>query len=216
MPLTAALAGDLSLFVDSIWSAGTALTESARRHLHSREADITVAVGEDAVARVAPAWRNIEQNGGAATPFQSLAFAQRTAEVHLRRGETPRIVVVHDSGRPAVVFPAVVGRWHGIPTLRFLGDPLIQYGDVIAAPDVSPKLLETAWRAATQSSGAWLVHLRKVRDGARIASTLARTTSILAEYECGASAAGSPKWATSGSRRCAELRPAILSKKRSG
>lgn len=184
MPLPV-LVGDLGFFVDAIWSAGAALTQGARRPVRARETDaaVAIAVGEDAVTLAAPAWRSIERSGGAATPFQSLAFAQRTAEVHLRRGETPRIIVVHDGGQPAVIFPTVIGRWKGIPTLRFLGDPLIQYGDVVAAPGAAPALLEAAWRAATKSSGAWLIHLRKIRDDARIAPVLARNTYVMAEHE---------------------------------
>jgi CelD/BcsL family acetyltransferase involved in cellulose biosynthesis len=92
-------------------------------------------------------------------------------------------VVVQDAGRPAVIFPTAVGRWNAIPTVRFLGDPLIQYGDVVAAPDTAPELLEAAWRAATGPSGAWLILLRKVRADARIAPVLARNARVMAEYE---------------------------------
>ncbi len=183
VPLTAGLAGDLGLFADTIWSAGTALSETARRHFARTEPEVSVAVGDDAVALAAPAWRSLEQAGGAATPFQTLAMAEHAAQVHLQRAETPRIVVVHNNGAPAVIVPTVLGRTNGIPTLRFLGDPLIQYGDAIAAPDTAPGLIDTAYRMASASSGAWLVHLRKVRDDARIAGTLQRNARLLGEQE---------------------------------
>lgn len=183
MPLTAALAGDLSLFVDAIWSAGTALTEGARRQLARQDADVAVAVGEDAIALAAPAWQRIEADGGAATPFQSLAVARRAAGVHLRRGETPYIVVVHEAGHPAAILPGVLVRRNAIATLRFLGDPLIQYGDAVAAPGTAPELLEAAWRTAVRSSGASLIHFRKVRADARIAPVLARHAQTISRHE---------------------------------
>ena len=183
VPFTAALAGDLSLFIDSVWSAGAALVQSARERRAARAADIAVASGEDAIELVAPAWRSIESVAGGSTAFQSLALAERAAEAHLRCGEIPRIIVVHEAGRPVVVFPTVITRWSGIPTIRFLGDPLIQYGDAIVAPEATAAHIEAAWRAAADPAAGKLIYLRKVRGDARIAPVLARTMKVLAVHE---------------------------------
>lgn len=180
MPWTAALAGDLSLFAETVWSAAAALAERARRR---QEQTVEVVTGADAVAAAAPAWRSIEQAGGAATPFQCSAFAQIAAEAHLRRGETPRIVIVRDARRPMVVFPTVERVWRGVRTVQFLGDPLTQYGDVAAAPDATPSHIEAAWQAAADPAGGQFVYLRKVRADARIASLLDLATSTVAVHE---------------------------------
>lgn len=180
MPWTAALAGDLSLFTETIWSAAAALAERARRQ---RERTVEVATGADAVNRAAPAWRAIERAGGAATPFQSLDFAACAAQVHLRRGETPRIAVVSEAGRPMAVLPTVVRVWNGIRTIQFLGDPLIQYGDVAADPEAGPAHIQAAWHAAADPAAGQFVYLRKVRADARIAPLLGSATTVVAEHE---------------------------------
>jgi CelD/BcsL family acetyltransferase involved in cellulose biosynthesis len=180
VPFTAALAGDITLLFDSLWGAGVALTESARKRRTAEACDVSVAEGADAMALAAPAWRDLERAGGASTPFQTHALAQRLAEAHLKRNETPRIVVVHDGGRPVVVLPTVVTRWSGVATVRFLGDPLIQYGDALALPEASDADLDAAWRAAADPRVAQLIYLRHVRADARIAPALARHAAIVA------------------------------------
>lgn len=178
MPFAAALAADLTVLLDASWTATAALV--ARRARADALPQAEVFEGPQAMDRAAAAWHRIEQAGGGATPFQSQALARQLAQVHLHRGDTPRIAVVHRHGEPVVVFPTVVTRWNGLKTVRFLGDPLIQYGDVIAARDALPSDIEAAWQAATDPALAQLIYLRKVRDDARIAPLLARSTRTAA------------------------------------
>lgn len=141
--------------------------------------------GEAALAMAAPAWRALEDAGGVPTPFQSLALAKAAARVHLAQGERPLIAVVREGsrsdGRPMALLAGVVGRQGGMSTLRFLGDPLIQYGDAVAAPDVEPRHLAAAWQALASPAHAGLVYLRKVRADARIAPLLRERTIPVAE-----------------------------------
>ncbi len=81
-----------------------------------------------------------------------------------------------------VVLPTVVTRFSGVPTLRFLGDPLIQYGDALVARDASERHLDVAWDAAADPAVVRFAFLRKVRDDARIAPLLARRTAIVADH----------------------------------
>jgi CelD/BcsL family acetyltransferase involved in cellulose biosynthesis len=156
------------------------------------------------MALAEPASRSIEEAGGAATAFQTFAVAERVAEAHLRRGETPRVVVVHDGDRPMVVFPIALTRRSGIAAAHFLGDPLIQYGDVLAAPGATMAHLEAAWHAVADPAVARFVHLRKVRADARIAPLLARTATVVAEHEAPYVDVRAP--AAIGSRDARELR----------
>jgi len=204
LPLTAAIAGDLGLIADTLWSATAALSESVRQRYAARTADVTVAEGADAVALAEPAWRTLEAQGGAATPFQAFAVAARAAEAHLKLREVPRIVTVSESGRPMVVFPTVLGRYGGRPAARFLGDPLIQYGDIIASPDATPSHFEAAWRVAADPAAVGFVHLRKVRADARIAPFLVRNASVVGQYEAPYVDLRAP--AAIGSRDARELR----------
>ncbi len=182
MPLTA-LAGDMFALLDTLGSAGVALSESVRRARTQCAGEVSVAVGVDAVELAGPAWRAIEREGGATTPFQTHALAMELADAHERRGETVRVVVVHDGGRPVVVLPTVVTRWSGVTALRFLGDPLIQYGDALAAAGVPMRHLQTAWDAAADPAVAKLVYFRKVREDARIAPLLAKQATLLAVHD---------------------------------
>lgn len=136
--------------------------------------DVHVAEGADAVASVAGDWTSILERGGAATPFQSLIVARAVAEAHLERGEIPRIVVIRRAGRPVLIFPTVLTKFAGLPVVRFLGDPLIQYGDVLAAPEASAEDFARAWPVAANPALACFALFRRVRDDAKAASFLSQ------------------------------------------
>jgi CelD/BcsL family acetyltransferase involved in cellulose biosynthesis len=146
-------------------------------------AEIEVAQGGNALDAVASTWAGMEAAFGVSSPFQSLALARVAAKAHIRAGEIPRIAVVRKNGRPLVIFPTVVSRFSGVTTVRFLGDPLIQYGDVIAAPEASVEQLEAAWSAIADPAAASAVLLRKVRADAKIAPLMTKVASRLSATE---------------------------------
>lgn len=164
---------DMALIADAASSIGPALAG----RLHGRTAVMdfagaTVFQGADAIDEVADLWQVLESEGGAATPFQSLAMARAAAEVHVHAGEVPRIAVVRQAGRPVVILPTVIGSRFGMKVARFLGDPLIQYGDALCAPGTAKRHLEAAFHAAADGAVVDALHLRKVRHDARIAPLL--------------------------------------------
>ena len=175
--LSALFLEDLGLMFDAASSAGP--TIAARLRIRPTVSDqaadlhsVTVFQGTDAMEQSAADWQTVECAGGAATAFQTLAMARAAASVHLRRGEVPRIAVVRRDGRPVVIFPTVLVNRFGFRIARFLGEPLIQYGDVLCEPGTSKRYLEAAWRAAADPAAAHAIHLRKVRIDARIAPIL--------------------------------------------
>jgi CelD/BcsL family acetyltransferase involved in cellulose biosynthesis len=175
----AAVIAELGTIVDVL--PEVCATLAARAHVRARAHEVAVAVlsGPTAIAEAAPAWRALEQVGGAATPFQTLAMASAVAPVHMQRGETPRIVVVRDGPRPILVFPTVTASRSGLSTIRFLGDPLIQYGDIVAAPEAEERHVAAAWQAVADPAVAQFIHLRKVREDSRVAPFLAAQTPAL-------------------------------------
>jgi CelD/BcsL family acetyltransferase involved in cellulose biosynthesis len=175
----------VSEFAFSFEFAASLAAGFANRRLRrgNRVIDIDIAEGGDAVATAAADWRHIERAGGVATPFQTLAVGEAAAEVHVRRGELPRIVVGRDDGRPAALFATVVSRCAGVRSVRFLGDPLNQYGDIIAAPGAAREHVEAAWHAAADPAVAKFIHLRKVRDDSWLAPVLDRTATVVDAYE---------------------------------
>ncbi|HWL06627.1 MAG TPA: GNAT family N-acetyltransferase [Xanthobacteraceae bacterium] len=152
-----------------------------QRHADARVTVETVA-GPDAIAASRNAWQSLELRDGRTTPFQSFPIAAAAAEAHLRKGETPIVATVYRGGQPVVLFAAVIGRFLGSPAIRFLGDPLIQYGDMLASRSAQPADFAAAWRAVCHPRHAHFVQLRKVRSDAHIAPFLNRLgTSIVSE-----------------------------------
>lgn len=166
---------DIALVADAASSIGPALAgrlRSRAAELAAEAAGAAVFEGGGALEAVAGDWQALESEAGAATPFQSLAMARAATEVHLRGGEVPRIAVVRQAGRPVVILPTVVGTRFGLKVARFLGDPLIQYGDAVCAPGTARRHLEAAFHAAADPAVVDALHLRKVRHDARIAPVL--------------------------------------------
>ena len=141
LPLNALFVGDIIVAIDEVAALCASMGETLRpRAQADSTGDVVVHSGADAIEAAAPAWRALEQAGGAATPFQCLAVARAAAAVHLARGERPHIAVACDGDHPVAILPGVIGRSAGVSTLRFLGDPLIQYGDVIASPEARRRI----------------------------------------------------------------------------
>jgi CelD/BcsL family acetyltransferase involved in cellulose biosynthesis len=174
--LSAIFLEDFGLMFDAVSSAGSTLAARLRPRVTAAAstADATVAVfqGAHAVEQAAVDWQAIERAGGAATPFQTFAMARAAVDAHLRRNETPRIAVVRRDGRPVVIFPTVLVNRFGFKIARFLGEPLIQYADVLCEPGTGKRYLAAAWQAAADPAVADAIHLRKVRADARIAPLL--------------------------------------------
>jgi CelD/BcsL family acetyltransferase involved in cellulose biosynthesis len=166
---------DLALIADAASSVGPALAGRLRSRAQDMAldgADAVVFEGADAVERAAQDWQALESAGGAATPFQTLAMARAATEVHLRRGDIPRLAVVRQGGRPVVILPTVVSNRFGVRLARFLGDPLIQYGDALCEPGTAKRHIEAAFHAVSDRAAVDALHLRKVRCDARIAPLL--------------------------------------------
>jgi len=166
---------DMALIADAASSVGPALAGRLRGRALDAAADAagaTVFQGAEAIDEVADDWRALESEGGAATPFQSLAVARAATEVHLKAGEIPRIAVVRHGGRPVVILPTVLGTRFGMKIARFLGDPLIQYGDALCQPGAAKRHIDAAFHAAADRTAVDALHLRKVRGDARIAPLL--------------------------------------------
>ena len=144
---------------------------------------VEVIESADAVMQAEADWRMLSAAGGVATPFQSFVVASAAAAAHVRRGEMPRLVIARRGGRPVVIVPTVSTSWLGTRVLRFLGDPLTQYGDVLAAPDVRADDISAAWAAAVRACSASVALMRRVREDAHIARHLAAIATEVSVQE---------------------------------
>lgn len=95
------------------------------------------------------------------------------------------IVIGRLDDRIVLVLPLVVERRAGVTSLSFLGDPICQYGDLLAAPEVRDEAsLARAWQFAVTSTKADVANLRKVRRDSLAARLLAHLGSrVVAQDE---------------------------------
>ena len=85
-------------------------------------------------------------------------------------------------GRLVMVWPLVRETASGITELTWMGDPLSQYGDVLAeCGEDANRFLAEAWEFIRSNAGADVVRLRKVRADARIAPLLASLNGLVTE-----------------------------------
>jgi len=91
---------------------------------------------------------------------------------------TLHVLAARRAGRLVMIWPLVLERVAGFRRLAFLGAPVSQYGDILvdSLPDRKQALAE-AFAHLVASSGADVLHLRKVRADANIAEVL---------HQCGA------------------------------
>jgi CelD/BcsL family acetyltransferase involved in cellulose biosynthesis len=167
--------------ISDVMVPGLAASTTKVQSRREASCEVTVFEGADAVEHAASAWQAIEDGGGVNSPFQSLAVARAAVSAHIANGEIPRIVTVRDGNRPMAVFPTVVGHWLGIPSIRFLGEPFVQYGDVIARPNANAAHLQAALAAAADERIASVAFFRRVRIDALIGPILARCAAVVTE-----------------------------------
>jgi CelD/BcsL family acetyltransferase involved in cellulose biosynthesis len=154
---------------------GESMRRAAKPERAAGEAEINA--GANALDEVAADWRAIEREGALSTPFQSFAVAEAARKAHLAHGHAPHIIVVREHGAPVAILPLVLTSMAGNRVLRFLGDPLIQYGDAVLSRAGSEAHLVQALLAAGKL-GADAALLRKVRSDAKIAALLSRRAHV--------------------------------------
>lgn len=97
---------------------------------------------------------------------------------------TLAIVTGRRNGRLVLVMPLVTQRKAGLVELGWLGEPVSQYGDVLADRDYrTVSQLEAAWRHAVAHARADVANLRRVRDDAVAAPLLARIKAPITSVE---------------------------------
>jgi CelD/BcsL family acetyltransferase involved in cellulose biosynthesis len=127
-----------------------------------------------------PEWNDLFRRAGrSAQLFQTFNWNWHWANHYLsatpggRGGPSLAIVAVRREGRLVMLWPLVLERAVGLRVLRWMGEPVSQYGDVLAEdlPD-GLRLMRQAWRFIAARLGADVVCLRKVRADAAIAPLL--------------------------------------------
>lgn len=106
------------------------------------------------------------------------------SERRLSRGPRLAVVTGRRNGRLVLVMPLVTERVAGLKQLAWIGAPVSQYGDVLAAPEASGvATLAAAWSYAVAETGADLAKLNKVRADAVVAPLLAHLGAAITATE---------------------------------
>ena len=129
---------------------------------------------------LAPEWNALFAVAGRPEQvFQTFAWNWHWSRHYLacgrfKGGPRPAIVAGRREGRLVLLMPLVVERVAGLRQLAWMGEPVSQYGDVLALPAVADvATLAAAWRFAVAATRADLAKLRKVRADAVVAPLLA-------------------------------------------
>lgn len=121
--------------------------------------------------------------------FQTFAWTWTWCQHYLTHGRFmrgPKLAVVtgRSDGRLVILLPLVVERVAGLRQLAWMGEPVSQYGDVLAMPEASSlATLAAAWDFAVKATRADLAKLRKVRADATIAPLLAHLGAAITATE---------------------------------
>jgi CelD/BcsL family acetyltransferase involved in cellulose biosynthesis len=110
-----------------------------------------------------------------AQAFQSFAWCWHWCRHYTAPDAGIRLAIVtgRRDGRLVLVAPFVVQRRLGLRELVWLGEPVTQYGDVLALPEARDLgTLTTVWRFVVGQTRADVANLRKVRADAIVAPLL--------------------------------------------
>lgn len=177
MPVELAL--ELITHLESFPEVVAGFGEGVRRAAKPERAagDAEIFSGAEALDAVAHDWRAMEREGALQTPFQSYAVAEAALAAHLSHGHEPHLIVIREHGEARAILPLVMTSIAGSRVLRFLGDPLIQYGDAVLSRAGSEAHLVQALLAAGKL-GADAALFRKVRNDAKLSPLLSRRAHV--------------------------------------
>lgn len=102
-----------------------------------------------------------ERSAAPSQLFQSHVFLRHWAAHYLNADTRLSIVTARRAGELAMVWPLIRQRRYGLDTLRFMGVPVAQFGDVLVG-DGEEALLQAGW-AFVESMRADLFEARKLR-----------------------------------------------------
>jgi CelD/BcsL family acetyltransferase involved in cellulose biosynthesis len=122
-------------------------------------------------------WRALDARMPAASLFQSFGWLDAWTRVYAGPGShlRPFILTGHTEGNLVFLWPLMLQRLGPVKILRWMSEPLAQYGDVLLAPGQNPRAwLHAALQLIRRESGADLLWLRHVRADATAATFLAQ------------------------------------------
>ena len=120
-----------------------------------------------------------ERTGQSTHVFQTFNWNWHWANHFLNDGRTLAIVAGRRDGVLVMVWPLAIERVNGVKVLTWMGEPVSQYGDILAEPGPAcMPMLRDAWAHIAATLKPDLVRLNKTRADATIAPLLAEMRAL--------------------------------------
>jgi CelD/BcsL family acetyltransferase involved in cellulose biosynthesis len=151
--------------------ADTSAAARTRDEVHASSDRFGVVNDRAGLDALEPEWNDLFRRAGRDIHvFQTFNWNWHWANHYLRPArEAPAlaIVTVHRHGRLVLLWPLVMERSGGLTVLRWMGEPVSQYGDVLVddVPD-RQALLQRSFAFIASELRPDVIHLRKVRADA--------------------------------------------------
>ncbi len=169
--------------IDAARPANAATTRSPQA-VSPRPLDFTLVTTRDGLAALEADWNTLF--AASAMPgqvFQKFGWCWHWFNHYAAGpGATYELAIVtgRSAGRLYLVLPLAVSRTAGLRQLSWAGEPVSQYGDLLASPEAQQiECLEAAWSFAVAATRADFACLRKVRAGSLAARLLAQLPSTV-------------------------------------
>ncbi|GGE49981.1 hypothetical protein GCM10007276_28900 [Agaricicola taiwanensis] len=118
-----------------------------------------------------PRWRRLVDAARGTAPFQTFDWLYASAKACEDRGGGIAIVTVTRDGELTVAVPLAIEKEMGVTVARWLGEPLIQYGDAVVSRDAGPSDIEAA-SSAMRKLPVDVLLLKNVRKGSMVNGVL--------------------------------------------
>ena len=145
--------------------------------------------GRAGLEAIAGEWRELHAIAGKPEQvFLSAAWTELWSEHYLPGTDDPKqdpliLVTCRDEGRLALVWPLVEVKRFGLKLLKWAGEPISQYGDVLVDPGQhAGRLLDMAWQGI-QALGSDALILRKTRAGSAASEFLVGKGAFVSERD---------------------------------
>ena len=167
-----------------------ALERESAAQVVAQRVDFRLVDTFDGFEALAPEWNALFARAGRPEhAFQAFAWNWHWARHYLasetgRKGPKLAIVTGWSEGRLVLLLPLALEQRAGLRTLVWMGEPVSQYGDVLAALEAANlETLRAAWQFAVKATRADLANLRKVRADAPAAMLLGDIGTVITATE---------------------------------
>jgi CelD/BcsL family acetyltransferase involved in cellulose biosynthesis len=150
---------------------------------------VEVLRGRDGIESIAGEWQALHARAGSPEQvFLSHAWIALWRDHYLPSSENSAVdplvlIACRQDGQLSLVWPLVEVRRFGLRLLKWAGEPVSQYGDVLMVPgDPGAVLVEAAWQAI-QSLGIDALVLRKTRAGSTASAFLKSKGAFVSEQD---------------------------------